>query len=60
MASIFMLGMNDKVQSLQHMVNKSNSDAQVLYFTVYYTSCILLLLDIAAVHSHTDRRKNIS
>ncbi len=26
-----MLGMNEKVQSLQHMVNKSNLDAQVLY-----------------------------
>ncbi len=28
--------------------------------TAYYTSCILLSLDIAAVHSHTDRRKMIS
>ncbi len=44
MASIFMLGMNDKAQSLQHMVNKSNSDAQVLYL-ILSTSC---RLDFAA------------
>ena len=42
MASIFMLGMNDKAQSLQHMVNKSNPDALVLYFLILSTSCIII------------------